>query len=281
MSGEVTGIDVGDQQGQIDFASLRRTGALFAFIDCTDGVPGKGFATPARFFKVNYNGAKQAGVTRGPIHTFRPNVDPFAQVEHHLTTVAAIAPGDMPSAVRIITDATIPPKYQDPAWFGPILADFLRQLVHVLPDRRPLVFAAPDVWSQLVLQSDYEAIASIADLWIAAPTPAPVGAWTSSTFWQESSRAGGAVGHDSFNGSLQTFEAYIKTPQVGPPAPGPGPSPGPSPPPRPRPTPSPGPTPGPRPSPPSPPTPASGGGLLDSPIALLLIVLFLAGSRRS
>jgi lysozyme len=61
----VHGVDVSRWQGQIDWATLRRQGANFAYIKATDG----GDHTDPMFM-ANWRGAKEAGMRRGAYHFF-------------------------------------------------------------------------------------------------------------------------------------------------------------------------------------------------------------------
>jgi len=59
----IQGIDVSRYQGKIDWASVRSAGTHFAFIKATEG----GTHVDERFVE-NWDGAKQAGVSRGAYH---------------------------------------------------------------------------------------------------------------------------------------------------------------------------------------------------------------------
>ena len=59
----IQGIDVSKYQGKIDWASVRSAGTEFAFIKATEG----GTLVDERFVE-NWDGAKQAGVSRGAYH---------------------------------------------------------------------------------------------------------------------------------------------------------------------------------------------------------------------
>jgi len=59
----IQGIDVSKYQGKIDWASVRSAGTQFAFIKATEG----GNLVDERFVE-NWDGAKQAGVSRGAYH---------------------------------------------------------------------------------------------------------------------------------------------------------------------------------------------------------------------
>ncbi len=59
----IQGIDVSKFQGKIDWASVRSGGTRFAFIKATEG----GNLVDERFVE-NWDGAKQAGVSRGAYH---------------------------------------------------------------------------------------------------------------------------------------------------------------------------------------------------------------------
>src|SRR4051812_22210820 len=63
QSHPIQGIDVSKYQGKIDWASVRSAGTEFAFIKATEG----GTLVDKRFVE-NWDGAKQAGVSRGAYH---------------------------------------------------------------------------------------------------------------------------------------------------------------------------------------------------------------------
>lgn len=73
----ITGIDVSRWQGAVNWQTVARQGARFAWIKATEGSTW----TDPRFAE-NAAGAAAAGLLWGPYHYFRNGVDPLAQAEH-------------------------------------------------------------------------------------------------------------------------------------------------------------------------------------------------------
>ena len=91
----VSGIDVSHHQGAIDWTKVGAHGVKFAFIKATEGRD----HLDTRFHE-NWEGAAQAGVTRGAYHFFTFCSPGNAQADHFLAVVPP-TPGVLPPVVDV------------------------------------------------------------------------------------------------------------------------------------------------------------------------------------
>lgn len=197
----VSGIDVSEMQGPIDWEKVRAEGVSFAFLRVADGID----FIDLRFAE-NWARTKAANVRRGPYHFFRPSEDAVAQAELFLTTVGALEPGDLPPVLDLeATDGRSPSQVSAGA---KVWLDLVEQRLGV----RPLLYVGPYFWRD---QMGAPAWGKDYDLWIAHWTsgcpsvPLPFTKWE---FHQRTARGRvngiqGDVDINRFNGTETALAA--------------------------------------------------------------------------
>ena len=96
----IHGIDVSHYQSNIDWDEVRNMQVKdikigFAFIKATEGIDNVDNA-----FKINWKGAKNAGIPRGAYHFFNPYRNGKAQAENFIDAVR-LGPGDLPPVLDV------------------------------------------------------------------------------------------------------------------------------------------------------------------------------------
>ena len=91
----VHGIDIYKYQGNIDWYQLKSHEVKFVFMKATEGKE-----LVDNLFKTNWQGAKEAGISRGAYHFYRPNVDWKIQARNFIEQVE-LEKGDMPPVLDI------------------------------------------------------------------------------------------------------------------------------------------------------------------------------------
>ena len=208
----VKGIDVSHYDGTIDWAKVKASGIDFAFIKATQNTT---FVDPQ--FATNWKDAGAAGVIRGAYHFFQPEIDAVAQADFFVATAGVPAHGDLPLALDLeVTDMVA----------GATVAADARTFLSRVQEktgRVPVVYTSASFWMTM----GSPAATGFADvaLWDAnwttnCPTIPP--AWTTWTFWQNSSTGtvpgisgSGNVDLDQFNGSLAALQDYVAPPVDG------------------------------------------------------------------
>lgn len=197
----VSGIDVSEMQGQIDWTKVKAEGVTFAFLRVADGLD----FVDLRFAE-NWARTKSANVRRGPYHFFRPSEDPVAQAELFLATVGALEPGDLPPVLDLeATDGHSPAHVSAAA---KVWLDVVEQRLGV----RPLLYVGPYFWRD---QMGAPAWGKDYELWIAHWTsgcpyvPTPFTKWQ---FHQRTARGRvngiqGEVDMNRFNGTAAALAA--------------------------------------------------------------------------
>jgi lysozyme len=101
----LTGIDVSDCQGIIDWKKVKESGVYFAFCKATDSL-----TFVAKTFKRNWAGIKEGGLIRGAYHFCHTKNNPILESTHFVNTVGILEPYDM--LVLDIEDDknTLPPE---------------------------------------------------------------------------------------------------------------------------------------------------------------------------
>lgn len=196
VQGLAQGIDVSQDQGTVDWASVQAAGIAFVFVKATDG---ETYVDPN--FAQNWAGAKAAGLLRGAYHFFRAEDDPQAQAEFFWKTVGGV--GELPMVVDVEESMG-----QSNSAVISNLTSFLASLQQ-WTNRQPMIYTDPGFWNGLGTSAFGDYPLWVADYGVAAPTM-PAG-WTLWDFWQHSetgSVAGiqGNVDLNVFSGSLGALQ---------------------------------------------------------------------------
>ena len=114
----VTGVDVSNHQGDIDWPALARNNVAFAYIKATEGGDFRD-----RRFQFNWEGAKKAGIARGAYHYFtqcRPGIE---QAHNFIATVPR-GQGALPPVI----DA----EHMDPCHTGRQISNVVGEITSLL-----------------------------------------------------------------------------------------------------------------------------------------------------
>jgi lysozyme len=193
VPGFISGIDVSNWQGSIDWDSVAASGITFAFAKASEGIT----FTDAWFAR-NWSEMSRVGLYRGAYHFGRPAFDPVAQANHFVDVVQPVS-GDLQLVLDLeVTDGRNPAQVW--AW----TQAFANQ-IYQLTGRPGMVYTGYYFWR--------DRVGNPADnlnlpLWIAAwgvSWPLVPRAWSTWTFWQYSTTGcipgvGGNVDLDFFNG---------------------------------------------------------------------------------
>lgn len=196
------GIDVSHWQGIINWGSVRSTGAMFAFIKCTEGTLGTD-----KMFKDNWAHAKMVGILRGAYHYFHPGIDPIKQAANFVHAMGPLDAQDLPPVIDWETADKTSPKFDMAA------AKKFVDEVERLTGRIPIIYGGPSFMKDLGLDHAFARY----PLWVAnygRKCPSVPPPWTSWVFWQYASDVhvagvNGRCDGNHFNGTGDQLKAFI------------------------------------------------------------------------
>ena len=202
-SAHLSGIDVSKWQGVVNWKEVQQAGVAFAFARATYGT-----SEIDSSFAANWQGMKDAGLTRGAYHFFLAAEDPAQQAEFFLRTVGSLDADDLPPVIDVEADSGTSPN---------LVANVQTWLsaVEKALGRTPIIYTAPSYWNAN-MNSDFGNY----PLWVAeygVTQPKAVNGWTNWTFWQysESGKVSGVNGNvdlDYFNGA--SLAALLNAPSL-------------------------------------------------------------------
>ena len=234
--GGVSGIDVSDAQGNVDWSAAAGAGISFAFMKATQGAH-----FTASTFAANWAAAPAAGVMRGAYHFFDPTQDGVAQANYFLGVMGALGPGDLPPVLDLECPNGDPQCLGYPGGSGQAPAALVVQrasdwleAVAAATGRTPIIYSGAYYFNGL--GADLSPLKAY-PLWLLDLSgncvPAPPGFPQAPLFQQYNvhGRAGGVRGEvdlDRFAGSLDDLRALAGA-AAPPPQPNPQPQPDPQP----------------------------------------------------
>ena len=118
----VQGVEIGAQDGALNFAALKANGADFVYLDASDGVGAR-----HRGFEDALGRAREAGLQVGAVHRFDSCADAGPQVGN-LVTIVPRDPDLLPPAVELDLDAERCPAPPAAGALQSELTTFLNQL---------------------------------------------------------------------------------------------------------------------------------------------------------
>ena len=202
----LTGVDVSQYAGTVDWPSMKGSGIYFAFARVSDGT------NLDNSFDTNYAGIQTAGMVRGAYQFFEPAQDPVAQANLCLSKIGSLSPGDLPPVLDVEKTGGQSPSAiisEIQAWVT---------AVQQATGRTPIIYTSASFWNGSVSSSAF----SMNSLWIAdwgVQCPNLPSTWSQWQFWQYSDSGsikgvGGTFDLDEFNGDLFALQAM-----TGPPTP--------------------------------------------------------------
>jgi lysozyme len=192
----IQGIDVSHYQKRINWKTVAKQKKVhFAFIKATESVNYQD-----SIFKINWAGAKEAGLIRGAYHFFRPNVSVEWQIKN-FTKQVQLEKGDLPPVLDVedFDNVTMP-----------ALIERVRLWLIFIEDHykvRPIIYASLNVYQKHLKMAfpDYP-------VWIARYNRVKPPENTDWLFWQYSDEAringiAGNVDRNVFAGTLSELKA--------------------------------------------------------------------------
>lgn len=215
--GRVSGNDVSQYQGAINWAKVYACGQRFVFIKATEGD-----YLQDKFFKNNWAGAKSVGLLRSAYHFFRCDVDPTIQADYFIGFVKSTADnGELPPCLDFETNegktrAEIVPMVK--VWLDRVEGAF---------GRKPIIYSGYYNLQDYLSESNSEApawakdyslwLAQYPDVYVEGSMPDLPRGWSRWMFWQYS-KVGqvdgvteNVVDMDVFNGSLEDLHKFAGT----------------------------------------------------------------------
>ena len=197
----VTGVDVSNHQGNIDWPALAGSNVAFAYIKATEG----GDFRDKRF-QLNWEAAKRAGLPRGAYHFFTQCRSGAEQAKNFIATVPR-EHGALPPVI----DA----EHMGPCSTGQQVSSVIREIATLLDaleahyGRRPVIYTDSE-FDAAFLQSKLGG----ERFWLRSlfwPPSFRRGQWVIWQFHNAGTRTGinGPVDLNVFRGSRRQFEAFV------------------------------------------------------------------------
>jgi lysozyme len=205
---EVHGIDVSKYQGDIDWATVRRSGVEFVWIKATEGanhVDSK--------FQQNWAGAKQAGIARGAYHFVWWCRHPHEEIEWFKANV----PND-PDALPPVLDVEATPDSKSckrTLHREEVLADMriMLQDLERAYGKRPVIYVTVDFYQHIMHPNEF----SDYPVWVRSVKHSPTVTYPGRrwAFWQYQSDGivpgiRGKVDRNAFAGTRAQWNAWLQ-----------------------------------------------------------------------
>lgn len=199
----IRGIDVSEHQGDIDWERVSSGGSEFAFIKSTEGMDHKD-----GYFVRNWNGAAEAGITRGAYHFFTFRSPGIEQARNFIATVP-VEEGCLPPTIDLEfggNSRDIPAREE----FQKELRDFIDEIEKHY-GRRPVLYVAYDSYESFIVGEFEDCAIWIRDLFN-TPELSDGRHWF---FWQYNCRGridgiDGYVDLNVFNGDETQLEEFLR-----------------------------------------------------------------------
>lgn len=187
-----TGIDVSENNGQIDWARVAQAGFTFAYARATLGRESN---DPT--FEANRQGARAHGLRFGGYHLPYPGNSSAQQQAEHFLSVAKPRPGDLLPAIDV--ENKTPPDTAEAKFSRDELVAWLRAWLGAVEAKvgaKPVIYTNPGWWSSRLKNADL----SGHPLWLAHYTeqdPTIPRPWKGYAIWQHSQS--GRIGSHVFD----------------------------------------------------------------------------------
>lgn len=202
----LSGIDVSEYQGSVDWPKVADQGIAFAFIKSSEGQ--ESFDP---LFAKNWAAAKAVGIVCGAYHFYVTNRDPKLQAKNFLSRVqASLEAHDL---APVLDFESLKPGISAATAIAGAL-EWL-SIVETATGRKPLVYTFPSFWDDQL--GNPQAFADY-PLWIAhfgTQTPIVPKPWRTWAFHQytETGQIAGVAGNvdrNNFSGTLDDLQKYLK-----------------------------------------------------------------------
>ncbi|NQY80935.1 MAG: glycoside hydrolase family 25 protein [Candidatus Caenarcaniphilales bacterium] len=200
----LTGIDVSNYNGQIDWQKVKESGVAFAFVKATEGITYKDPMLDA-----NSKGLQEAGLVYGFYHFFRPEDDAIKQAKHYLESIPETEESKfLPLVVDIEVNDKVPTA---------TLMNRLEKFVKYIEkheERKPVIYSYSSFWNE-----NFKAKFQDYPIWIADYNPylenpilpQEITKWN---FWQFTQKGkvpgvNGAVDRSFFQGDYEDLVSML------------------------------------------------------------------------
>lgn len=211
----VTGVDVSNWTGEVDWAAVSGDGAAFAFVHASEGL---NYRNP--LFAVQYGGAAEAGLIRGAYHFAQPHESGGAEQADFFVDNGGGWTADGQTLPGVLDVENNPyrnrnglnhcyglNRRQTVAW----VTDFTRRY-RLRTGRDAIIYTTTDWWRTCTGNS---AVFGGNPLWLARwgdePGELPAG-WPRQSFWQSADKGELPGGQNSFNGTLPQLKMLAHPP---------------------------------------------------------------------
>ncbi|MFI7440665.1 lysozyme [Nonomuraea indica] len=211
----LTGVDVSNWTGDVDWAAVASGGGTFAFVHATEGT---GYRNPA--FAAQYDGVAAAGLLRGAYHFAQPHEsDGAAQADHFLTGGGAWrSDGRTLPGVLDLEDNPYRDRNGKNACYDLPPADMVTWIkafttrYRAATGRHAIIYTTTSWWRTCTGDSTaFKANPLWIARWGSDPGELPK-AWPKHTFWQSADKGPLAGGQNSFNGTQAELEDLAHPP---------------------------------------------------------------------
>ncbi len=197
----INGIDISEQNGNIDLAELNARDIRFVYIKTSEAID-----SPDRCFSENLRAARKSGVLAGAYHWLHPRLHVGQQAEFFINTVGDFS-GLLPPAVCLETHRA-PRREIDRS---------IKAFLNIIEEEigtKPVIYTSTDYWKKYMDGIDWACDYS---LWLDQPGsnwPPQVFPWAGWTFWQYAYKARipgipAFLGLNWFNGAYEELESMI------------------------------------------------------------------------
>lgn len=173
----ILGIDVSNNNGEVDWPAVARAGVRVAYLKVSEGVTYQDST-----WMTHYVQARQEGIKVGAYHFLRAQDAGSEQASWFLSLISQVHPWDLPPAIDLEEQSTD----GQPAGIVLAVATAFMQLVSAAVQAPIVIYTDPSFWRWLGDPQDYHQH----PLWIAhytdAPQPDVPGGWPSWSLWQHS-----------------------------------------------------------------------------------------------
>lgn len=203
----IPGIDVSHWQGEIDWAEVKRSGVVFAFIKVSEFPDKRTKLHVDVRFQENKEGAIKNKIYWSAYHFFRTHIDPIIQAQVFCEAVDKF--DSLPPVMDLEVAGCKGKK------LNLKVSAFLEE-VEKLTNRRPIIYTSGGFWRPMMMYEKRTDVdwASKYPIWLAQYTstwPTACYPWAGWDFWQYSDKGRipgikASVDLNWFNGTLREFE---------------------------------------------------------------------------
>ncbi|MGQ4512316.1 GH25 family lysozyme [Streptomyces sp. DW26H14] len=203
---QTEGVDVSSHQGNVDWASLSKSGVKWAYVKATEGNYYRSTS-----FNQQYTGSYKAGMIRGSYHFATPDVSSGANQANYFADHGGAWSKDGKTLPGVLDIEWNPYGASCYGLSTSAMVSWIKDFVKTYKartSRDAVIYTATSWWKQCT--GDYAGFAKTNPLWVArystSPGALPKG-WGFHTIWQYTSTGPTVGDRDKFNGSMDRLKA--------------------------------------------------------------------------